>query len=124
MLLQTVSNPLAVLGTLLFYALFLSVTAHLAARNVLGDVDPSVALTVGPVPAAVAVIGYQVGTRFGVPVVTFLPLAILADGVLIRWAYDQPTRRAAYITVIHFVITVLISLVLGGVLLLLSTRPA
>jgi len=49
MLLQTVT-PVSVLGTIVLFALFLSVTAHLAARNVLGDVDPRRALYVGPLP--------------------------------------------------------------------------
>jgi len=44
MLLQTVT-PVSVLGTIVLFALFLSVTAHLAARNVLGDVDPRRALS-------------------------------------------------------------------------------
>ena len=55
MLLQTVT-PITVLGTTLLFALFLSVTAHLAARNVLGDVDPRRALYVGPLPAVIGIV--------------------------------------------------------------------
>lgn len=119
MLLQTGVTPLALLGTLLLFALFLSVTAHLAARNVLGDVDPSVAVVVGPLPAAIAV----VGVRVGVSPAVLLPLALLVDGLGIRWAYDQDSRQAAYITLIHFVISVLLLVIIGGLTVLLASRP-
>ncbi|MFC6772141.1 hypothetical protein ACFQDD_11550, partial [Halorubrum pallidum] len=50
-------TPISVLGTTLLFAAFLSLTAHLAARNVLGDVDPRRALYVGPLPAVIGVGG-------------------------------------------------------------------
>lgn len=120
MFLQTGATPLALLGTLLLFALFLSVTAHLAARNVLGDVDPSVAVTVGPLPAAVAVFGVRVGLSAAV----LLPLALLVDWLGVRWAYDQDPGSAAYVTLIHFVVSVLLAIVLGGIMVLLASRPA
>lgn len=119
MILQTGATPLALLGTLLLFALFLSVTAHLAARNVLGDVDPSVAVAVGPLPAAVAVFGVHVGLSPAI----LLPLALLVDWLGIRWAYDEEAGPAAYITLIHFVISVLLVIVFGGIMVLLASRP-
>ncbi|MFB6236308.1 MAG: hypothetical protein ABEH81_13065 [Halopenitus sp.] len=119
MLLQTGGGPLALLGTLLLFAVFLSVTAHLAARNVLGDVDPSVAVTIGPLPAAVAVFG----TRAGLSAAILLPLALLVDWLGIRWAYDQEARSAAYVTLIHFVVSVLLAIVISGVMVLIASRP-
>jgi len=119
MLLQTGSTPLALLGTLLLFSVFLAVTAHIAARNVLGDVDPSVAVTVGPLPAAVAV----GGVRVGVSAALLLPVALLVDWLGIRWAYDQEPRPAAYVALVHFVVSVLLVIVLGGVMVLLASRP-
>lgn len=119
MILQTGATPLALLGTLLLFAVFLSVTTHLAARNVLGDVDPSVAVTVGPFPAAVAVFG----VRAGLSATVLLPLALLVDWLGIRWAYDQEAWSAAYVTLIHFVVSVLLAIVFGGIAILLASRP-
>jgi len=118
MLLQS-GGPTAVVGTLVLFALYLSVTAHLAARNVLGDVPPRTALAVGPVPAIVA----AVGVTAGLPPALTVVAAVGLDFAAIRYAYDRPRAVAAYVTVIHLVITVLIAIVLGGIARLLATRP-
>ena len=118
MLLQTVS-PVAVLGTTVLFALFLSLTAHLAARNVLGDVDPRRALYVGPLPAVIGV----VGGAFSLPGALIVPVALVVDGVMFRWSYEQPRRIVVGMTVIHAVVTTLIGLVLLGVLVLFAARP-
>ncbi|MDZ5812482.1 hypothetical protein U4E84_14120 [Halorubrum sp. AD140] len=118
MLLQTVT-PVSVLGTTLLFALFLSVTAHLAARNVLGDVDPRRALFVGPLPAVVGV----VGGAFAVPEAVLVPVALLVDGIMFAWSYDQPRRLVVGMTVIHAVITTLLGIVLLGVTVLLASMP-
>jgi len=111
MLLQTVT-PVSVLGTTVLLALFLSVTAHVAARNVLGDVDPRRALYVGPLPAVISV----VGGAFDASAALLLPAGLLVDGVMFRWSYDQSRRAVIAMTLIHGVVSIL----LGGVLLLLS----
>lgn len=118
--LQTGVSVPAVLGTLALLALFLSATAHLAARNVLGDVPVKAALFVGPLPATVAVVG---GALELPPAVT-LPVALALDFLVVRWTYDLESRTAAYVTFIHVVITVLLSVVVGGIVLLLASRPA
>ncbi len=119
MLLQTVS-PIEVLGTVVLFALFLSMTAHLAARNVLGDADPRRALYVGPLPAIVGI----VGGAFALPAFLTVPVAIALDAAMFRWSYDEGNRTVAAMTVIHVVITVLLGVVIGGVALLIGTRPA
>ena len=118
MLLQTVS-PVAVLGTTVLFALFLSLTAHLAARNVLGDVDPRRALYVGPLPAVIGV----VGGAFSLPEALIGPVALVVDGIMFGWSYEQPRRVVVGMTVIHAVITTLLGLVLLGVLVLFAARP-
>ena len=118
MLLQTVT-PITVLGTTLLFALFLSVTAHLAARIVLGDVDPRRALYVGPLPAVIGV----VGGAYAVSEALLLPTALLVDGAMFACSYDQPRRIVVGMTLIHAVITALLVIVLFGVSLLLSTMP-
>lgn len=118
MLLQTVT-PMATLGTVVLFALALSVTAHLAARNVLGDVDPRRALYVGPLPAIVGV----VGGAFGVTPLVTVPLALAIDAAMFRWSYDREPRVVLLMTLIHVVITILLAVVLGGIAILLASRP-
>ncbi len=116
---QTVT-PVAVLGTTVLFALFLSLTAHLAARNVLGGVDPRRALYVGPLPAVVGV----VGGAFAVPTAVTIPVALALDAGMFRWSYEvEEPRVIAAMTVVHVVVTVLLGVVVGGIVLLLSTRP-
>jgi len=116
MLLQTVT-PVSVLGTIVLFALFLSVTAHLAARNVLGDVDPRRALYVGPLPAVIVV-----GGAFGLPEALIVAAALLVDAAMFAWSYDQPRRLVVGMTVIHAVITTLLGIVLLGIAVLLARR--
>jgi hypothetical protein len=118
MLAQTVT-PVSVLATTVLLALFLCLTAHVAARNVLGDVDPRRALYVGPLPAVVSVVGNAVAA----PAAVILPVALLVDGAMIAWSYEQPRRVVAGITLIHAVVTTLLALVLVLVSLLLASMP-
>ena len=115
MLLQTVT-PVSVLGTTVLLALFLCLTAHIAARNVLGDVDPRRALYVGPLPAVISV----VGNAFDAPGALIVLAALLVDGTMFWWSYEEPRRVVAMMTLIHGVVTTL----LVGVLLLASVLLA
>jgi len=111
--------PTAVLGTVGLLALFLSVTAHLAARNVLGDVPPSKALGVGIGPAIVSV-----GTELlSIPGGLGVLVALVVDAAAIHLLYGQPRRTTAYITAIHAVITILLGSVLVGGLVVLASLP-
>jgi hypothetical protein len=116
-LLQSSAVPVA--GTFLSLALFLSVTAHLAARNVLGDVRAALALTVGPGPAAVAVTGAALSLT---PAAT-VPVAVAVDALLVRRAYGLDRRLVAYVTAIHAVVSVILGSVVVAGFLLLRTAP-
>jgi hypothetical protein len=116
---QTAAGPVAVAATVALFALFLSLTAHIAARNVLGDVPPRAALFVGPLPAAVAVLT----AAFDVVPILGLAVALLLDGALVGYVYGRGARLTALITVIHFVVSVILGAVLFGLLLLLNTAP-
>lgn len=120
MFLQTSAGPVAVAGTFLSLALFLSVTAHVAARNVLGDVPARLALTVGPGPAAVAV----VGAALSVPAAATVPLAVALDALLVRRAYGLGRRLLAFVTLIHAVVSVILGAILVAGFFLLRTAPA
>ena len=115
----TVADPLAVAASFGLFALALSATAHVAARNVLGDVPVRKALLVGPVPAAIS---YAAGV-FDLSPLLLLLVAIAVDGVIITRVYEQRARTGAYITLIHFVVTVIVGAVLFGLLALLSSAP-
>ncbi|MDR5674151.1 hypothetical protein RH858_13525 [Halalkaliarchaeum sp. AArc-GB] len=116
---QTGVSPLAVAGTFGLLAAFLSLTAFLAARNVLGDVSVIKALGVGPFPAAVAV----VSGALDLPSLPAIAVALLLDGAAIHYLYGESASVSAYITLIHVVVTILLGTVLFGLLILLGTFP-
>jgi hypothetical protein len=109
----------AVAGTFALFALFLSLTAHIAVRNVLGDVEIKKAFAVGPVPAAIAV----VFTTFGWNSFVALALAIVFDFALVKYLYGQSGRLSAYVVFIHFVVTVILGTILFGLLVILTSAP-
>ncbi|ADQ65621.1 hypothetical protein GL213_00040 [Halogeometricum borinquense] len=112
-------SALAVAGTFASLALFLSLTAHIAARNVLGDVPVKYAFVVGPIPAAIAVVvtTFELNSYLGVFV------AIILDGVAVKYLYGQSNRLSGYITFIHVIVSIIIGTVLYALLALLSTAP-
>ncbi len=104
---------LAVLGTVLIAVVFYGLTAHLAARYVLGDVQIENGLIVGAVVGVVIVGGVQLlGTGVGLAVV--FVAALVADFIAIERVYDTSRRLAAAITVVHFTISVLLGVALGS----------
>ncbi|WP_224448127.1 DUF7473 family protein [Haloprofundus salilacus] len=115
----TLGSPVAIAGTVGLFALFLSVTAHIAARNVLGDVAIRNAFAVGPLPAVVAVLA----TTFGVSAALALPAALALDAAAVRYLYDRSWRLTAYIVVIHFVVTVILGALLFSLLALWQSAP-
>lgn len=116
---QSTPSAFAVVGTVGLLALFLSVTAHLAARNVLGDVPISKALGVGIAPALISVVTELLSLPGGVGVA----LALVVDGMVIHLLYEQPRQTSAYILGIHIIITVLLGTVLIGGIIILSSLP-
>ena len=112
----TAGGPLAYAGTFLLTAAVYSLTAHIAARNVLGDVPIKRALLVGPAPAAVALLLQQYGA------LAFL-LAIAVDFVLIRYVYRLKARTTALVTLVHVVVSVLLLMVVLSAYRLVGTAP-
>jgi hypothetical protein len=115
----SVGNPLAIAGTVGLFALFLSITAHIAARNVLGDVEVKKAFVVGPLPAAIAVVSAALGLN---PFLA-IAVAIAVDATAISLLYGRSRRLTAYVTAIHVVVSILLGTVLFGLVFLLGSAP-
>lgn len=110
-------GPVAFLGTFVATALFFGVTAHLAARYVLGDAPVARAFLVGTVPAVVSV----ALIRF--PPWVIVPTALVGDFLAIHAVYRLRYRTTALVAVVHYTVTVLAALVLTYALALLETAP-
>ena len=119
--LQNVSSASAsqVAGTFALFALFFSVTAHLAARNVLGDVEMRRAIAVGPGIPAVSFVFVALGW----PAVVAVPLALAVDFGLFRLLYRRPIRVTAYLTLIHVVVSIILGVIVFGLLALIQSAP-
>lgn len=113
------ASPLAVAGTIGSLIVLLTVTAHIAARNVLGDVQFQKALGVGPVVAPFATLP----EAFGVPPALAIALAIVVDFLAIDYLYGRRWQLSAYVTLIHVVVSVLLGTVLVSAFLLLTSAP-
>ncbi len=97
----------AVLGTLLIAAVFYGVTAHVAARYVLGDVQFEQALLVGIVPATILVVGvWLLGEGIGLYVA--LLGALVGDFVAIDRIYDPGLKWSIAVTLVHYAVSVLL----------------
>jgi hypothetical protein len=117
--LQVTASPIRIAGTVASFALFLSITGHIAARNVLGDVPIRNAFVIGAVPALIAVIV----TTFDINSFIGLISAIILDWAVIRTLYERSITMSAYITLIHFVVSVILAAVLFGILALIGSLP-
>jgi len=113
------ASPLAVAGTAALFALFLSLTAHLAARNVLGDVPVRNAFLVGPLPAAIAV----VAAALELPSLPAVAVAVAVDAVLVRYVYSLDRRLTAGVTLIHAVVSIILGSVLFSLYVLVLSAP-
>jgi len=115
----------AVVGLYLGLAAFLSLTAFVAARNVLGDVPVQNALLVGPVPALASFLQGAVPVlREGPLPLLLAALALALDFAAIRWAYDVENRMAAYVTFVHAIVSVIMAVILVGVAVLVLGQLA
>jgi len=110
-------SPVAVLGTFLAAVAFYSLTAHIAARYVLGDVRARRALLVGTVPAVLSVLLQRYG-----PAVT-IATTLLADFFAIRGAYRLGNRVAGMVALAHYTVTVILGITLYNLIALLGTAP-
>ncbi|WP_248895593.1 DUF7473 family protein [Haloplanus halobius] len=118
-LLQTAATPLAVAGTAALLALFLSLSAHLAARNVLGDVPIRNAFLIGPLPAAIAV----AAGALDLPSLPAVAVAVVVDALLLRSVYALDRRLTAAVTAIHAVVSVILGSVLFSLYVLVQSAP-
>jgi hypothetical protein len=112
-------SALAVAGTFASLALFLSLTAHIAARNVLGDVPLRNALGVGPPPAAIAVSF----TALDLPSWLAVACAVALDGLLVDRLYGADRRLSLYVTFVHVVVSILLGALVVSLWLLIQSAP-
>lgn len=103
--------------SLLVIGLGFSLTLHIAARYVLGDVPMRNAL-VGMVPAAIVI----ALTLAGLPVPA-AALALAADVIVIQSVYGISYRLAGFVTLVHFTVSFLLGFALQNLLALLGTAP-
>ena len=109
----------SVLATYVLFAAFLSFTAFIAARNLLGDVSLRRHALVGPPLAA---IGFLAATFEFSPFLA-LAAAVAVDAAAFRYLHDLDRKLLAGGVLIHFVVSVLLGAVLFGVVVLVSTAP-
>ena len=112
-----VDGLIAIVGTFLMTLVFYSITAHVAARYVLGDVPIKLAFVVGLVPALISFLLQQYG---GVVVILF---AAAADLVAIQAVYRLKYRTAGMVAVVHYTVAVLLGLAIFNLVRLLATAP-
>lgn len=119
--LQTVPSGSAsqVAGTFALLALFFTVTAHVAARNVLGDVELKKAFAVGPAIPSISFVFVALDW----PGALAVPLALAADFGLFRYLYGQSNRLTAYLTLIHVVVSILLGVIVFGLLAIIQSAP-
>lgn len=86
----------------------LCVTLHLAARYLLGPVSATNAIA-GLAPA-VAIVGLS---PVNLPLAAVV--AIAADFLAVRWAYDLSNRRAGLLTIGHVTVSVLLAFALSNI---------
>ncbi|MFC7155928.1 hypothetical protein ACFQPA_10725 [Halomarina halobia] len=113
----TAGGPLALVGTFVLLSLLFALTAHVAARYVLGDVPYSRALFVGPVPAAVTLLLQQY------PTWAMILVGVIGDFLAIRFVYRVRAAVGALVTVVHYAVTVILSLIVFFLIVTLSTAP-
>ncbi|WP_135827638.1 DUF7473 family protein [Halorussus halobius] len=107
----------ALVGTFLLAVLFYGVTAHIAARYVLGDVPLSRAFAVGLVPA---IISFAL-QAYGPAVV--IALSGAADLFAIKAAYRLKYRTTAVVTLTHYTVSALVGITIFNLVRLLATAP-
>jgi hypothetical protein len=113
------ASPIAVGGTVGSLIVLLTVTAHIAARNVLEDVPVEKALGVGPAVAPFATLP----ELFDVPPALAIGLAIVVDFLVITYLYGRRWQLSAYVTLVHVVVSVLLGTLIVSTFLLLTSAP-
>ncbi|MDX1747395.1 MAG: hypothetical protein R3324_15775 [Halobacteriales archaeon] len=109
--------PEAFVGTFLLATAFYAVTAHIAARYVLGDVPFVRAARVGPVPALVGLALQQWG-----PAVV-IAVSVVVDYVAIRYSYRLSLKMAGAVSLIHYTVSAIAGITVFNLVRLLGTMP-
>lgn len=113
------STTVPVLATYVLFAAFLSLTAFIAARNLLGDVSLRRHALVGPPIAAIAFLA----ATFEFSPFLALAAALIVDAVALRQIHDLDRRLLAGVVVIHFVVSVILGAILFSLVALLGSAP-
>jgi len=113
------STTVSILATYLLFAAFLSLTAFVAARNVLGDVSLRRHAVVGPPIAAIAFLA----ATFEFSPFLALGAALAVDALAFRQLHDLDGRLLAGVVVIHFVVSVILGAILFSLIALLGSAP-
>ncbi|WP_158058738.1 DUF7473 family protein [Halorussus halophilus] len=111
----------ALVVTFLLAVLFYGVTAHIAARYVLGSVPISRAFLVGLVPAVISFALQAYQSSLGVALI--IVLALSADFFAIRAVYRIKYRTTALVAIAHYTISVLFGITILNLVRLLGTAP-
>jgi len=112
------ATPLvALVGTFLLAVLFYGVTAHIAARYVLGDVPLVRAFAVGVVPAVVAFALQAYGPALVIAV------SAAADFFAIKAVYRLKYRTTVVVTLAHYTVSALVGITIFNLVRLLATAP-
>jgi hypothetical protein len=108
----------ALVGTFLLTVLFYSITAHIAARYVLGGVPILRAFVVGVVPAVIsfALQAYQN------PIIIIV-IALAADFFTIRAVYRLKYKTAGVVALAHYTVSALVGITILNLVRLLGTAP-
>ncbi|NHX34890.1 hypothetical protein G9C84_00225 [Halolamina sp. R1-12] len=113
------STTVPILATYVLFAAFLSLTAFVAARNLLGDVSLRRHALVGPPIAAIAFLA----ATFEFPPYLALAAALVVDAVAFRQLHDLDRRLLLGVVVIHFVVSVILGAILFSLVALLGSAP-
>lgn len=112
-----VDSLVAVVGTFLLTVAFYSLTAHLAARYVLGDVPIKYALVIGTILAVVSFLLQQYG-------LVALVTTVIVDFVAIRALYRLRYRTTGLVVIVHVAVSAILLFTLLSLVRLLGTAPS
>ncbi|WP_435118165.1 DUF7473 family protein [Halolamina sp. C58] len=113
------TQAVSVIATWLLFSAFLSLTAFLAARNLLGDVSLRPHALVGPPIAAIAFLA----AAFEFSPLLALVAALAVDAALFRYIHGLNRRLLAGVVVIHFTVSVILGAVLFSLIALIGSAP-
>ena len=107
----------AVVGTFLLAVGFYALTAHVAARFVLGTVPVTGAVRVGAVAAAATTVLQSLDPA------PLIGLALIADAGAIHVVYRRRPARTAAVTAVHFAVSAILGITIYNLVRLIGTAP-